>query len=310
MVDKYEERRLQALRRYGLLDSPPEAIFDGITLAVAHICEVPVALISLVDSDRQWFKSAFGLNVRQTPREVAFCAHAIAKSSELMVVEDASEDARFRDNPLVTDDPDIRFYAGKPLVNQEGYALGTLCVIDRKPRRLKQYQYDALTALGETVAAIFDERQRLERIAVDRDRVEDVVRGRAQWYQHRYEDAEAILHGILQKSPAAAAMTNPSGHIVAINDGWPQFHSRVGWASGDVGTSLLDMCVHETAPFGGKRKEVVEGLREVLSGVRDHYLISYSHASSEYTMIAEPIARQTNAGALIQHQLVERRSPP
>lgn len=301
---KYEERRLIALRRFGLLDSPPEAIFDGITLAIANICEVPIALISLVDFDRQWFKSAYGLKVRQTPRDTAFCAHAITKSSEMMVIEDASADVRFRDNPLVTGDPNIRFYAGKPLVTDDGYALGTLCVIDRKPRRLKQYQYDAISALCETVAGIFSERQRMERIVIDRDRVEDVVRGRAQWYQHRYEDAEAILHSILQKSPRPAAMTNPSGQIVAINDGWPQFHSRVGWASGDVGTSLLEMCEHATAPFGDKRKEVVKSLNDVLSGSLSHYHINYSHSAAEYTMTAEPIAHNATAGVLVHHHVV------
>src|SRR6266849_513738 len=145
-----EAARLEALHRYRVLDTPPEPGFDDITFLAANVCKTPVALISLVDANRQWFKSKVGLTVAETAREVSFCTHAI-RQGDLLVVPDALEDERFRSNPLVTTDPKIRFYAGAPLVTPDGYALGTLCVIDRVPRRLSEQQAEALRVLSRQV---------------------------------------------------------------------------------------------------------------------------------------------------------------
>lgn len=145
-----EFKRLEALRRYRLLDTPREQGFDDTTLLASFICETPIALISLIDVDRQWLKSAIGLSVTETPRDQAFCAHTILQR-DVMVVEDATQDNRFAENPLVTGNPNIRFYAGAPLVDQEGHGLGSLCVIDRKPRQLSDRQMEALRALARKV---------------------------------------------------------------------------------------------------------------------------------------------------------------
>ncbi len=150
-----ESSRLAALLRFELLDTPAEAMFDNITALAAQICETPIALISLVDAERQWFKSRQGLDARETPRELAFCAHAI-NGETLFEVENALLDPRFRDNPLVTGAPDIRFYAGMPLADSEGHNLGTLCVIDRQPRQLSVQQKGALKLLAQQAINLFE----------------------------------------------------------------------------------------------------------------------------------------------------------
>ncbi len=129
-----ETERLKALKTLNLLDTKSEATYDAITEVVQAFFEVPIVAISLIDAERQWFKSIQGLAVRETPREVAFCGHTIL-GDKLFMVEDALKDARFADNPLVTGDPKIRFYAGYPIKDPSGYNIGTLCIIDTKPRR-------------------------------------------------------------------------------------------------------------------------------------------------------------------------------
>jgi len=159
-----EADRLAALRRYKILDTEPEQRFDDLALLASQICGTPMALISLVDRDRQWFKARVGVDVPQTPRDIAFCAHAI-EQPDLFVVPDALKDARFRDNPLVRAEPRIRFYAGAPLVTTGGNALGTICVLDREPRVLTQAQQDALEALKRQVVAQLDLRLSLDELA-------------------------------------------------------------------------------------------------------------------------------------------------
>ena len=142
-----EERRLDALARLQILDTPSEQAFDDLTELAARWLDTPIALVSMVDDQRQWFKSRVGLAVNQTPRELAFCAHAI-QAHELFEVPDAALDDRFSDNPLVTSEPHIRFYAGMPIASPEGELVGTLCVIDRVPRQLSVSQQDTLRRLA------------------------------------------------------------------------------------------------------------------------------------------------------------------
>ena len=150
-----EAARLDALRRYDILDTPAEAEFDDIAFLASTICGTPIGLISLVDMDRQWFKSKFGIDASEMARSISFCGHAI-HADEIFEVTDTHDDARFVDNPLVENDPSIRFYAGAPLITSDGYRLGTLCVVDRKPRQLSASQRLALEALSRQVVRLME----------------------------------------------------------------------------------------------------------------------------------------------------------
>ena len=145
-----EPQRLKSLYQYKILDTPPEPEFDELAKLASQICSTPISLVTLVDVDRQWFKAKVGLDANQTPREVAFCAHAI-HHDDLFLIKNANEDERFQHNPLVTGSPNIRFYAGMPLITPSGQKLGTLCVIDTKPRELTDDQMFALKVLSRQV---------------------------------------------------------------------------------------------------------------------------------------------------------------
>lgn len=160
-VPANEAERLRTLRAYKILDTKPEERFDELTQLAALICGTPISLISLLDSDRQWFKSRFGLDRQETPRAQAFCTHAIMQP-ELFVIPDASKDELFANNPLVTGDLHIRFYAGEPLAARDGHLLGTICVMDREPHTLTDSQMEALKIVGRLVIANIELRSDLQ----------------------------------------------------------------------------------------------------------------------------------------------------
>jgi GAF domain-containing protein len=199
-IAKNEKHRLKVLWQYSVLDTVPEEIFDDLTELAARICEAPIALITLVDKTRQWFKSKVGIDIKETSRDISFCAHAI-KQPELFIIADATKDARFARNPLVTSEPKVRFYAGAPLVSPDGYALGTLCVIDKVPRELRPHQEQSLRILARHVMSQLELRRRaLELAEVNRarDRIQQDLE------QARSELADALAELRRRKKAEAA----------------------------------------------------------------------------------------------------------
>ncbi|MEO8118431.1 MAG: PAS domain S-box protein [Rhodoferax sp.] len=201
-----ETERLELLHSLDLLDTPAEPAFDCITRLVARTLQVPIALVSLVDTNRQWFKSQIGLNVCETPREFAFCAHAILQDSP-MIVADATKDPRFGDNPLVNGEPNIRFYAGTPIRTSDGTALGTLCAIDTKPRILSQDELDTLRDLADLVSKEIQQREATQLARWHVDHAKSAI-----------EESEARFRSIFERAGVGIAMVAPNGGWMNVNE--------------------------------------------------------------------------------------------
>ena len=216
-----EATRLARLMSFNILDTPAEAEFDDLTRLASQICDTPIALISLIDAGRQWFKSRVGLNATETPRDIAFCSHAIL-SSDVMEVCNAEADGRFADNPLVAGDPHIRFYAGMPLIAADGHHMGTLCVIDRVPRTLNAMQLDALRILGRQVV-----RQMELRIA-----------------SRRLAHESAFRQSILNSAAESIISTDPEGIIITFSRGSERL---LGYTAAELVGQATPALLHDPA---------------------------------------------------------------
>ena len=219
-----EAERLAALRSYDVLDTACEAAFDNIAELAAQLTGSPMSLVSLVDADRQWFKARVGLDVAETPRNQAFCAHAILEPGMALVVEDAATDPRFADNPLVTGALNLRFYAGVPLINAEGAALGTLCVLDQQPRQMSEAQRKILHRLAETVMTTLELRRAMAR--AHKFAMLDSLTG--------LPNRPALLDGLER---AIARQVRSGGTLMLLYldlDGFKQVNDRLGHAEGDA----------------------------------------------------------------------------
>ena len=201
-IPENEAERLNTLRGYAILDTHPEDRFDDLTRLAASICGTPISLISLVDEHRQWFKSKIGLEACQTPREDAFCAHAIT-SQELFVVPDASHDPRFATSPLVLGEPHIRFYAGAPLAAPNGHNLGALCVIDRVPRQLNCEQLESLRILSRQVMAQVILGKNLQDLRTALETREDLEQDMRKLIQY-FQEARAMINTLKGLLPVCA----------------------------------------------------------------------------------------------------------
>ncbi len=203
-----EQHRLEILRQYNLLDTQTEQALDELATLAAHICQVPISLISLIDENRQWFKSKIGISVSETPRDISFCAHAI-NEPDIFIVSDATKDERFSDNPLVVSEPHIRFYAGVPLVTKEDHALGTLCIIDRIPRQLNPFQQEALRILARQVMTQLELRHKSHEL------------GKSERFLRTIIDSEPECVKVLG-SDGTLQMMNPAGLAMIEADSFAQ----------------------------------------------------------------------------------------
>lgn len=251
-----ELARIAVLRKYEILDTSSEQAFDDVVKLASAICGTPIALISLIDESRQWFKAKVGLDVQETPRDQAFCAHAILDPSEVMVVPDASQDQRFSDNPLVTGAPDIRFYAGAPLVSSSGHAMGTLCVIDQKPREMDEAQRLALSILARTVVTQLELRRVSNELSIANDHLRTLsfIDPLTQVANRRALDARLV-----EEIARAARHDAPLALIMLDVDHFKQYNDEFGHVLGDdvlcCFAELLRMDIRQTdlvARYGGE----------------------------------------------------------
>ena len=200
-IPENEAARQAALESYNIIDSKDEKAFDDLTLIASQICQTPIALVSLIDNDRQWFKSRYGLDITETPRNISFCGHAINEPQKIFEVNNTAEDQRFVDSPLVTGQPNIAFYAGVPLVDDDNLALGTLCVFDREPRTLTQDQKDALKALANEVMNRISLRKKNQTLEYEiAERTSELVASNTKYYTlyHNAPDMMVTIDAINQ----------------------------------------------------------------------------------------------------------------
>jgi diguanylate cyclase (GGDEF)-like protein len=281
-VPENETSRLKALQEYKVMDTLPEQAYDNFTKLAALICNTPIALITLLDEERQWFKSRLGIERSEIPREDAICNHTIVMLDNILVVNDATQDGRFVNNPLVTLEPNIRFYAGVPLVTSSGEALGTICVMDDKPRGISQAQVDALQVLSREVMGQFELRRSiatLERSVLKQEQYIDQL----QDYQRELEKVRADFENQSLTDPLTAVHNRRSfdsrfeeeflraqrykvacSLILVDIDYFKQYNDTFGHTAGDealkaVATLLkADVRIHDLVTrYGGEEFAIV-----------------------------------------------------
>lgn len=220
-MDELERQRLAALARYDVLDTPREAAFDEVAALAAKLCDVPIAVVNLIGNCRQFFKAEVGLGVRETPFESSFCAKAILEQ-DFLLVPDATQDRRFDGNPLVEGEPHLRFYAGALLKTEEGLPIGTLCVLDHRPRQLTELQQETLRVLARQVMAQLE----LRRSLAERTRQLQALEAGAQdlrLTRTELVESEARFRNMADSTPVMMWVTDPNGYCTYLNRTWYEF---------------------------------------------------------------------------------------
>jgi hypothetical protein len=296
-----ETERLESLHSYQVLDTASEQVFNDIAQLAAFICGTPISLVSLIDGERQWFKARVGLNVQETPREHAFCQYAM-RASNVYEVRDATADERFAQNPLVTGEPNIRFYAGAPLLSPEGQPLGTLCAIDTIPRELTTDQRDALRILARQVMAHLELRRIRLQLEDERQKLDGVLRMANNTGDNLYANTRAEIF-VKQEQRLVRVPTADLQYIEALGD-YVNLHTTrerltMYGTMKDLETKLpvRDFArVHRKYIVRLDRIVAIEGDVALLDGVRD--------ANVSRTMVRVPIGSSYKAGLLGRLNLV------
>lgn len=279
-----EAQRLAKLRSYGVLDTLPQIAFNDIVALASSICGTPVALISLIDRDRQWFKAKTGIDVEQTGRDIAFCAHAILQPQQVMVVEDARQDERFRDNPLLEGELGLRFYAGAPIVTEDGHALGTVCVIDTQPRQLSPAAEESLRILSRLVVNLLEHEK--ERHAEEARQREEARRARD------------VLMAMAVSTLDLIAYIDRDERYQAVNQTWLTY-----WGCDE--SKVIGMHVRDRVGPAVYENEIAPLIRRALSGelVRYQHLVRF-HARAprfmEISLMPDTDASGTVRGLILR----------
>jgi diguanylate cyclase (GGDEF)-like protein len=256
-----EARRLQAVQAYGILDTPPELAYDEIVKIASYICDTPTALVCFMDSERNWFKANIGFAATEAPRNLTFCNYVLQKPDEVMVIPDARRDGRFVENPFVTQESGIRFYAGAPLVAPNGEALGTVCVIDSKPRRMKLVQIEALAALSRQVVAQLElRRTNLSLASLNQQLAELSLADALTCIPNR----RAFNERIEEEAARARRTGEPLSLLMADIDGFKSYNDEFGHQAGDQALYMVAQVLNagarpydQVARYGGEEFAVI-----------------------------------------------------
>lgn len=297
-----EAARLEALRNYQILDTPSETAFDDLVRLAAYICGTPISLVSLLDAERQWFKARVGLDVQSTPRHLAFCQHAIL-SDQVYEVEDASQDPLFQQNDLVTGEPNIRFYAGAPLITPDGQALGTICTIDTVPRRLTEEQRDALRILAREVVSHLELRRARIQLEEEKHKLEGLLRmanDTAESFYLNGGQSEIFIkqdHKLLRVSTADIRYVEALGDYVNIYSGRERY---------TVYSTMKDLEAKlPVRDFARVHRKYIVRLDRIIAIENDAVIVEAGRgAEQEASVLPVPIGSSYKAGLLSRLNLI------